>query len=212
MKDFPVFTTQYGAASLTLREIPYRGEAYIRIQASAEPENLLMECVDFCRVCGAARIYAAGVDFLEQYPFHTAILSMARLREGLADTDAALWPVLPENAEQWRTLYNRRMADVPNAAFLTVSGTKDMLEAKDAYFVHRGEEILGIGRVSGEKLLAIASVIPGAGEETLLALNHAMTGERIELEVASENEKAVKLYSRMGFMTTGEISRWYKIL
>ena len=32
MKDFPMFTTEFGIASLILREIPYRGEAFILIQ------------------------------------------------------------------------------------------------------------------------------------------------------------------------------------
>ena len=53
MKDIPVFTTENGAASLILGEIPYRGQAYIRIQDSLEPESLLKECVSFCRMCGA---------------------------------------------------------------------------------------------------------------------------------------------------------------
>ena len=43
MKDFPVFPTSHGAASLTLKEIPYRREAYIKIQSTQEPELLLEE-------------------------------------------------------------------------------------------------------------------------------------------------------------------------
>ena len=60
MKDFPMFTTEYGVASLVLREIPYRGEAYITIQDSLEPEKLLEECISFCRICGAEAVYAKG--------------------------------------------------------------------------------------------------------------------------------------------------------
>ena len=41
MKDFPVFTTEYGVASLILKEIPYQGTAYITLQDSLEPEKLL---------------------------------------------------------------------------------------------------------------------------------------------------------------------------
>ena len=43
MKDIPVFTTENGAASLILREIPYRKRAHIRLQATREPEALLEE-------------------------------------------------------------------------------------------------------------------------------------------------------------------------
>ena len=39
MKDIPVFTTEFGIASLILRDIPYRGEAYVRVR-SCEPSHL----------------------------------------------------------------------------------------------------------------------------------------------------------------------------
>ena len=34
MKDFPVFTTQYGVASLIMKEIPYQKTAYVIIRDS----------------------------------------------------------------------------------------------------------------------------------------------------------------------------------
>ena len=52
MKDIPMFTTEYGAASLILRELPYRGIAYVRLQATEQPEKLLEECIGFCRAFG----------------------------------------------------------------------------------------------------------------------------------------------------------------
>ena len=52
MKDIPVFTTEYGVASLFLREIPYRSRAHIKIQSSQEPEKLLEECISFAE-CAA---------------------------------------------------------------------------------------------------------------------------------------------------------------
>ena len=53
MKDIDLFTTEYGIASLILKEIPYKGEAYIRLRETQQPELLLQECVRFCRRCGA---------------------------------------------------------------------------------------------------------------------------------------------------------------
>ena len=76
MRDIPVFTTNYGVASLTLREIPYKKIAYIRLQATQEPKELLHECVSFCRACGAERVYATGHEFLSAYPLHTEIWEM----------------------------------------------------------------------------------------------------------------------------------------
>ena len=66
MKDIPVFHTEYGVASLFLREIPYRKRAHIKIQSSLEPDKLLEECIGFCRACGAEWIDAAGDPFLEK--------------------------------------------------------------------------------------------------------------------------------------------------
>ena len=78
MRDFPVFTTEHGAASLVLREIPYKSIAYITLQDTKQPEDLLQECVDFCRIAGARKIYATGHEFLEQYPLYTAVWKMRR--------------------------------------------------------------------------------------------------------------------------------------
>ena len=54
MKDFPFFATEYGVAGLILKEIPYQETAYVILRDSQEPETLVQECVDFCRVCGGS--------------------------------------------------------------------------------------------------------------------------------------------------------------
>ena len=113
MKDIPVFTTENGAASLFLREIPYRKRAHIRLRATQEPEALLRECVDFCRACGAEWIDAAGLPYLETYPLIASILAMSRSLEGLPETDAALFPVLPETVMVLLVVNNA--ADCPEA-------------------------------------------------------------------------------------------------
>lgn len=211
MKDIPVFTTEYGTASLILREIPYRQEAYVQIQATQQPRLLVQECTSFCRACGAERVYAAGHPNLEEYPFHTAIWHMRCERSGLPDTDAALWPVQAETLEQWRQIYNERMARVANAASMCRTDGTELLRMGDAYFVHRGETLLGIGRATGEKIDAVVSCQRGAGRDVVLALAHALSGEQIVLEVASANERAIRLYRGLGFVLTEEISRWYQI-
>lgn len=212
MRDIPVFSTENGVGSLTLKEIPYRGIAYIKIANSQEPEGFINDCADFCKTVGAEQIYGSGHVFLERFPLHTAILHMSRPMEGLPDTDAALFPVTERTAETWRELYNRKMQDVANASYMTFLDVRQMLKRGDGYFVHRGEELLGIGMASGERIDAVASNRPGAGREVVLALTHALSGDRITLEVASVNQKAVRLYEQLGFIQNSEISRWYKIL
>ena len=211
MKDIPVFTTEYGVASLVLREIPYQKTAYVTVQDSREPDKLVGECVSFCSACGAERIYAKGHGYLEQYPFHTAVWQMNCHRERLADTDAALWPVQRETLEYWREIYNQKVLRVPNGAWMTVADGEEMLKKGDGYFIHRGETLLGIGRASGSWIDWVAAVQPGAGRDVVLALSHALMEEVLSLTVASTNEKAVRLYESLGFVKGKELSKWYRI-
>ena len=209
MKDFPVFTTEYGVASLVLKQIPYQGAAYITLQDSLEPEKLLEECVGFCRVCGAEAVYATGHEILEQYPLFTAMWEMRCPWESIPDTDAGLFPVVESTLEQWRNIYNEKVRNVPNGAWMTQADGKKMLETGDGYFVHRDGRLLGIGRAAGDTIDWVASVKPGAGRDVVLALAHAIMDETVKLTVAEENEKAVKLYKSLGFIKSKEISRWY---
>ena len=211
MKDFPFFVTQYGVAALTLREIPYQGKAYIKILETQEPEALLTECADFCRMVGAEEIYASGDSELEKYPFHTALWHMRCNVESIGDTNASLWPVQEESAEQFRSIYNEKAKKLPNSVWMDNTEVKSMLKQGDGYFVHKDGILLGIGRVKGEEIRFLASVQTGAGEDVVRALTHAINGETAVVEVASINHKAVELYRRLGFIHTAELSRWYKI-
>ncbi len=212
MKDLPVFTTENGVASLFLREIPYRKRAHIKIQSSLEPEALLAECVAFCRACGAEWIDAAGHPYLEKYPLITALILMQRPREGLERTDACLFPVTEATVDRWREIYNERMQDVPNCAFMDSQHGKEMLAEGDGYFIHRNGELLGIGRASGNMLDTVISVVPGAGETVVRALAELLGEDTVRLQVASENQRAIRLYERLGFVPVRELSRWYRVL
>lgn len=212
MKDIPMFTTEHGAASLFLREIPYRKRAHIKLQDSQEPEKLLDECVAFCRACGAEWIDAAGHEYLEKYPLITALVAMTRDRESLPQTDACLFPVTEKTVQQWLDIYNERMADVPNAAFMDSADGRELLKTGDGYFVHRDGKLLGIGKASGDFIDAVISVVPGMGETVVLALASVLSGDTVRLMVASANTRAVRLYERMGFIAVKELSRWYRVL
>ncbi len=212
MKDIPFFTTENGAASLVLREIPYTARAYITLRSSMEPEILLEECVAFCRMCGAEEVYASGDECLGQYPLYAQIVEMRCRTADLPEVDAALFPVQEHTVAQWRDIYNEKMKKVPNAAFMDAAEMKRMLISGDGYFVHRNGMLLGIGRASAGRIDALAAAQKGAGEAVLCALAHGLCGETVTMEVAAENVPAMKLYSRLGFIATREISRWYKVL
>ena len=125
--------------------------------------------------------------------------------------DACLFPVTESTLSQWLDIYNQRMADVPNASYMDSSDGKALLGAGDGYFVHRNGELLGIGKASGEKIDAVASVVPGMGETVMMALMSVLTGETAWLTVADTNTRAVRLYQRMGFLPVQELTRWYRV-
>jgi len=213
MRDFPVFATEHGVSSLTLREIPYRGTAYIQVGSVSEEDFPvhLKECVDFCRTAGADRIYAAGDRHLEGIPIHSEIWKM----QGRAWTDpekeAQLFPVTEKTVSKWRELYNSRMASVDHAKTLERRDEKNLAKGTGAYFVHQGSRLLGIGLLDDCKLLAMASVVPGAGETIMHTLMSLLEGELMTLEVASTNTRAVSLYGKLGFCKTEVLRSWYEI-
>ncbi len=212
MRDIPMFTTEYGVASLFLREIPYRGRAHIKIQSSLEPEKLLEECISFCRMCGAEWIDAAGHAYLEQYPLITAILAMQCPRENIPETDACLFPVTEQTVGKWLEIYNDRMKDIPNSAYMDSKDGKELLQKGDGYFIHKDGKLLGIGKASTDFIDAVIATEPGAGETVVRALASILTEDIVKLWVASTNTRAIRLYERMGFVTVKELSRWYQVL
>lgn len=212
MRNIPLFTTEYGVASLILESVAARKEAFVRIQSSMEPDKLLKECVSFCVSCGAEQVYATGHETLETYPLHTQILQMRAHKESIDDTDAALFPMQEKTMQKWRQIYNERMAGVDNAAWMSENAMKSILHEGSAYFIHRDGVLLGIGKASGDRIDAVVSVIKGAGADVVRALTHALSSDEILIEVASTNTRAIALYERLGFLVTAQLSKWYQIL
>ncbi len=211
MNDIPMFTSEYGVASLTLRQIPLRQEAYIHIQATEAPDALLQECIGFCRACGAEKIYASGHDSLETFPLYASVVKMACPKEKLPESNAALFPVTEQTLETWLEIYRRRMAPVPNASGMSLRDGRQMLKEGDGYFVHKDGVLLGIGRASGDKVTVVIAEQRGAGQQVLCALAELLHSDTVYLEVARENKPAVRLYERLGFLCTAERSRWYQV-
>ena len=212
MKDMPMFTTKNGIASLTLREIPYSARAYIRIQTAADSKGLLEECVDFCRAVGACEIYATGNAFLAQYPVHTQIVRMAGCKQGMEKTTANAVPVATSEMANFREVYNRKMAGVPNAAYMSQQDAEKLLADREGYFIQEMGQTIGIGIAGEGSVKMLAATVPGAGKDVLCALIAILPEQNIYLEVATENTKAMTLYERLGFRIIEHLATWYKIL
>ena len=213
MRDFPIFTTEYGVVSLLLKEIPYKNTAYIRIRQVQEgffPADLA-ECAAFCRMCGAEKIYAAGHEKLAGWPLYTAVVQMRAVARVEEEKVKCLFPVTEQTVGKWRTIYNEKMAKVDNTATLESRDEERILSSGGAYFVHESGRLLGIGWLEEDKLLAVAAVEKGAGETVMHTLLSTREGLSVTLEVASTNERAIGLYERLGFLKTAEIDRWYDV-
>lgn len=213
MRDIPVFTTDQGVSSLILKEIPYRKEAYIHIR-DVQPGGLfdhVEECAGFCRMAGAERVFVRGEGIPENWPLHCRVLQMG----GEAQVDpqklCSLFPVTEKTVGQWRKICNERLRNVDNAATLEARDEKQIVSSGGAYFVHDGGHLLGIGWLEDTKLLVMAAVEPGAGERVMHTLMSLVEGARMELEVASTNIRAIRLYEKLGFLSTGEKSVWYRV-
>lgn len=211
MRDFPLFSTENGVGSLILKEIPYNCAAYIIIRSSSFPTEFLSECVEFCRVAGARKVYASGHGCLERYPLYTSVVQMAAPIDLLADTDACLFPVTEKTMSRWREIYNARMKDVHNAAYMSEYAAGELLNRGGAYFVHQDQKLLGIGIAWEDRIECVASVEKGCGQAVMLALVHRLMCERVVLEVASTNTRAIRLYERLGFLKVAEKTKWYEI-
>lgn len=212
MRDFPFFTTEYGVASLVLREVPYREEAYIHIQ-EAQPEHLtehIQQCRDFCRAVGAEHIYIKEYPGLPQLPLHTQMVQMSGTAWVDLEKLCALFPVTEATVGRWRAYHNRRMAGVDNAATLEAREEGKILESDGAYFVHQDGQLLGIGWLEDTKLLTVAAE-PGQGERVMHSLMSLVEGAQMTLEVASTNKRALALYQRLGFVATRPLDSWYRL-
>ena len=213
MRDFPFFTTDYGISSLVLKEIPYRQEAFICIRDVQEDffQEHLTECVGFCRMAGAERIYAAGHKNLEKFPLYTKVIKMQGKAWVAPEKEANLFPVTEETVSHWRKIYNTAFSCVDNASTLEHRDEGKLIASCGAYFVHDCGELLGIGWVEDNVLLALASVKKGCGDRVLHTLMSRMEDEQMTLEVASTNHKAIQLYERLGFLPVEEVSAWYQV-
>lgn len=213
MRDFPIFTTEFGVSSLILKEIPYRKEAYIRIRDVQKDyfAEHLAECVAFCRICGAQRIFAEGNEKLAEYPLYTSVLRMKGTARPDPEKVACLFPVTEETVGRWRGIYNEAMRGVDNAGTLESREEKQILSGGSAYFVHENGKLMGIFWLEGNKLLAIAAVCRGAGERVMHTMMTLRQEELLELEVASTNERAIRLYEVLGFVKTEELTRWHQV-
>lgn len=210
MTDLPVFTAADGLATLILHEIPAKREAYILVRTVfGTLDGLLRECAAFCRGAGAEHVYAGGAADLSGYPVFARLIERRAEFPTLPQTDCAVEPVAQDTAERWAALYNDRFRAVPSAQSCGFAETRRLAASGECFFVTENGGRIGLGRVRGETLLALASLVPGAGERTLLTLVRHCGLHRVELVCAVENPRAMALYDRLHFSRGKLRQSWY---
>lgn len=212
MKNIPLFTTEFGVASLVLDQISFNHTAYIRIQSSAEPNLLLKECLDFCKAVGAESLYVTGIENADDYISTVSVIRMKREREGLPDSTLSAVTVDEMNGELFRSIYNEKMRAISHASAMTPDNLQTVIKQKNGYFLYRNQELLGIGIADDAWIRTIIALKKGAGESILLALNQMLIGDTVNVELVDTNIRAKRLYERMGFGLYDIVSTWYKIL
>ena len=210
MTDIPIYTGVDGIATLILHEIPYRREGYVLVRSVfGTLEGLLQECAGVCRTLGAQKVFAGGeADFSGHTPYARLMERSVPCKE-IPSTTAVLQPVTEETAQEWAQRYNERFREVPTAQTCTPYEIRRLAQSGEAFFVLEDGQRIGLGRVSGDRLSAVAALQPRAGRTCVCALAQQIKGEKMHLTCAVENERAMHLYDALGF-SRGEISQsWY---
>ena len=217
MKDLPIFTGQFGIASLILREIPYKRCAYVMVRSAQEGHmrDFLEECGGFCRAAGAEWVLASAPEPLSFLPHVHDMLEYACRRDQLPPPlqPVELAALTDDTAEQYRTIYNDLFRAIPNAATCTAEDLRRLREKGQAHLALVGGETAGICQWSAGELQTIG-VLPlfrGLGHRLALTVFQRMEGEVITLRVSSSNGPALRLYQRLGFDRTRVLSSWYAL-
>ena len=217
MKNIPVFTGQFGLASLIFREVPWCGRAYIIVRSvwNGKTAEFLEECRQFCRVVGAEEIYASWE--LEELPAEHAydMIAMEREKAGLPlpSRELDLEVLTPENGQDYLTVYNTCFRDLPSAASYDKTDLKRLYEEDCAFLVRLDGQPAAVAEISREGLEGIA-VLPrfrGLGYDLALTVLPMVPDLTLRLKVSDANAPAMALYERLGFRKTHVISRWWRL-
>ena len=217
MNNIPVFLSQWGTATLILREIPYKKTAYILLRTITDLDLLTQECAAFCRECGAEQCFVSAADsqvLLAGAPDYV-LLRMTAEKASLPrlENPFRLEPLCPDNEDLYISLYNRCFRTVTNAATYDKRELQRVYRmGQQAYVAWLEGEPCGMGELHESELAAVG-LLPefrGKGKYLTLALLDRCPGPEISLTVVSDNARALALYEKLGFQTESVVSKWYQ--
>ena len=218
MRDIPFFTCGGGAATLILREIPYKKAAYV-LPRSVDPERQTAfweECRGFCRAAGAQRVVLIS---REETPL-PLLWELVRLQRPAGAPELPKAPdglvlerVTQETIPVYRAVYESIFAGVLGAASRPEDEGED-LRSGGAFLAKAGGEPAGVGRIRGREILCLGLLLPFRGRGLGAALLSRLleeTGPEAYLEAASDNGPAMGLSEKLGFVRVDQLSFWYDL-
>lgn len=217
MKDIPIFTGQFGIATLILREIPHQGGAYVMVRSAKEGhlQAFLEECRTFCVLAGAQWVLATADEPLDFLPHVHDMLELrcprSQLPPPVKPVDTV--PLTAENGEEFLRCHRQLFRTIPNAATYTQADLQRILEQDQACLAMVRGQTAGIAQWNDGELCAIG-VLPeyrGLGHRLALTVFQRMTAETVTLRVSSSNAPALRLYQKLGFDRSRVLSRWYAL-
>lgn len=219
MKNIPLFTSAYGAATLILKELSWSGNAYVLVRSvwQGQIEALLAECRDFCRAVGAENIFAvdhgSGCDLPGTPDYEMITMACAKDRLPPPRHPVELEPLTEENSDAYLSIYNECFRQVPSAASYNKKSLISLYGEDLAWLARVGDTYAAVAELSKTGLEGIA-VLPayrGLGFDLAAQVLQMVPRLRPELRVASTNVRALALYQRLGFSEIGERKPWYRL-
>ena len=214
MKDIPMFTGTHGLASLVLKEIAVSGRAYVVVRAiwNGQTEAFLQECLSFCCAVGAEQVYASyGSEALPAAHAYDMI-AMELEKEKLPTGDPVeLEPLTPENGQAFLDIYNTCFREMAGASTYGKEDLNRLFDTDCAFLAKKEGKYAGIAEISetGLESIAVLPEFKGLGYHIALTVLPMVPRKTVRLKVASTNEKALALYTRLGFTRRETVSRWY---
>ena len=217
MKNIPLFTSAYGIATLILREIPWSGSAYVLVRSvwNDQAAALLEECCGFCRAVGAEQIFAAydTEPLPAEHAYDMWVMSRPKKGLPLPASEVILEPLSRENRDVYLRIYNQCFRQVPSAASYDQSSLEPLYGEDLAWLAKVDGAFAGVAEISKEGLEGIA-VLPeyaGLGTDLALSVLPMVPSTELQLKVASTNERAIRLYRRLGFVEKSVNKVWWRL-
>lgn len=217
MNNIPIFTAVNGMATLILKEVPVCGRAYVMLRSvwNGKTAALLEECAQFCRAVGAEEIFACddGNELPAEAAYEVVELSISKDALPKPQKPVELVPLRQDNSAEYLRIFNGCFRDLHSAASYGPADIRRLL-GKDLAFLARVDgQYAGIAEL-GDNYLEAVAVLPqfrGLGFDLTASVLAKLPGPVVRLKVASTNERALRLYRRMGFGEDRTVRKWFRL-